>query len=173
MWDSLPTQQQDADVIRVYSDADWAGDVVERKSTSGYTVMMAGGALSWKSKKQSVVALSTAEAEYVALSYATQDVIWMRHLLGELGRLQTKSTVVMEDNQSTIAIAQNPVHHTKAKHIDIKYHHIRQAIADGTITLRYCPTAQMVADIFTKPLPADRFKTLRTKLGMVELQLID
>jgi hypothetical protein len=153
--------------LQAYSDSDWAGDKVDRKSTSGYIAMLANGPISWRSKKQSIVALSTAEAEYVSLSSAAQEVVWLRGLLNELGLTQQTPTIIYEDNQSAIAIAQNPVHHAKTKHIDIKYHHVRQTIADQTITLQYCPSNKMVADMLTKPIAAGLFVTLRTKMGLI------
>ena len=100
--------------------------------------MLGGGAVSWKSRKQTCVALSTAEAEYVALDNTTQEVIWMRQLMEDLESKLTEATMVYEDNQATISIAQNPQHHTKTKHIDIKYHFVREKVADNTIQLKYC-----------------------------------
>lgn len=91
-----------------YSDADWAGDKEDRKSTSGYIFQIAGGPVSWRSKKQDTVALSTAEAEYVALSSAAQECVWLRRLNSELGNLSEGSTTILEDNQSCIAMARNP-----------------------------------------------------------------
>ena len=107
------------------TDADWAGDVNDRKSTSGYLFMMSGAAVSWKSHKQTCVALSTAEAKYVALAGAT----WMRQLLEDLHNGQFEPTVVLEDNQSTICIAQNPQYHSNTKHIDIKYHNVTLSLS--------------------------------------------
>lgn len=91
-----------------FSDADWAGDVTDRKSTSGYVFMLSGGAVSWSSKKQKCVALSTAEAEYVALSSAAQESVWLRQLMTELGSTPDKPTLILEDNQSAIAMTKNP-----------------------------------------------------------------
>ena len=102
-----------------YSDADWAGDTDDRHSTSGNLFMMSGGPINWISKKQSVVALSTSEARYIALSSATQEVVWIQKLLSDLKYELSKPTVIMEDNQGTISIAKNPVNHGQTKHIDI------------------------------------------------------
>ena len=123
-----------------YSDADWAGDIEGRESTSGYVFCIAGGPVSWRSKKQDTVALSTAEAEYVALSSAAQECIWIKRLNSEFGNMSDGPTVIMEDNQSCIAIAKNPQHHGRSKHIDIKHHFIRELVGNKTIELRYCPT---------------------------------
>ena len=153
-----------------YSDADWAGDLDDRHSTTGNLFLMTGGPISWLSKKQAVVALSTSEAEYVALSSAIQEVVWLRKLL--ISDIQVTSrdpTLLMEDNQGAISIAKNPVAHSRTKHIDIRYHYIREAIQEAIVNISYCPTEQMVADLLTKPLPKERFKELRDAMGMVEL----
>ena len=104
-----------------FSDADWAGDVNDRKSTSGYVFLLSGGAVSWSSKKQKCVALSTAEAEYIALSSASQESIWLRQLMTELGNRPETATFIFEDNKSAIAMTNNPTFHGRAKHIDIKF----------------------------------------------------
>ena len=149
-----------------YSDADWAGDANDRRSTSGYLFMMAGAAVSWKSRKQTCVALSTAEAEYVAIAAAAQEATWMRQLLEELYHKQAKPTVLHEDNQSAIAVAQNPQSHSKMKHIDIRYHFVREKVLDNTVELRYCPTNDMLADVLTKGLTFDKFARLRELTGV-------
>ena len=101
-----------------YSDADWGGDLDSRHSTAGNLFLMAGGPISWSSKKQSVVALSTSEAEYIALCLATQEAVWIRTLLTEL-LVPVQPVMIMEDNQAAIAIAKNPVAHARTEHIDI------------------------------------------------------
>ena len=111
-----------------YSDADWAGDVGDRKSTSVYVFSIAGGPVSRRSRKQDTVTLSTAEAEYVALSSAAQECVWMRRLSTELGNPLRAPTIVKGDNQSCIAMAKNPQYHGRAKHIDIKHHFVRELV---------------------------------------------
>eukprot|EP00731_Ephydatia_muelleri_P020359 Em0013g86a len=152
-----------------FSDADWAGDLDNRHSTSGNLFVMSGGAISWLSKKQPVVALSTTEAEYVALGAATQEVVWLRRLLSDIKAAPKMPTIISEDNQGTIAIARNPVYLARTKHIDIKYHYVREALMDGVIDLVYCPTQQMTADILTKPLSRDQFETLRHEMGLKDI----
>ena len=151
-----------------YADADWAGDVDTRKSTSGYVFRIGSSTVSWSSKRQTVVALSTTEAEYVSLSYATQETVWLRKLLGSIGFDQHKSTILHEDNQSTIALIKNPKHHARTKHIDIKYHFIRQSVDTNCIEVKYCCTDNMIADIMTKSLPRPKFEKLRAMLGIVD-----
>ena len=137
-----------------YSDADWAGDVNDRKSTSGYLFMMNGAAVSWRSQKQTCVALSTAEAEYIALAAAAQEATWMRKLMKDFHESQAEPVTIYEDNQSAICIAKNPQSHHKTKHVDIKYHYVRDKVQDVTIKIQYCPTNDMIADILTKGLDA-------------------
>ena len=103
-----------------YSDADWAGDVNDRKSTSGYLFQISGGAVTWSTKKQSCVALSTAEAEYIALASAAQEAVWLRQLTAYLGYSSKMETIIYEDNQLAISMTKNPQFHGKAKHIAIK-----------------------------------------------------
>lgn len=149
-----------------YSDADWAGDVDDRHSTSGNVFLLAKGAVSWLSKKQATVALSTAEAEYVALTTATQEAIWLRRLLTDVGKPLAEPVVINEDNQGAIAMAKNPVGHARTKHIDIRYHFVREGVQDGAIILKYVATDEMIADILTKPLPKHPFEKLVIQLGM-------
>ena len=122
--------------------------------------------VSWLSKKQPLVSLSTVEAEYVALSRVTQEATWIRRLLSDFNVPQDIPTVLMEDNHGAVHIARNPVVQARTKHIDICYHYIREALIDGTIDLRHCPTQDMIADIFTKPLTKKRFENLREKVGL-------
>ena len=107
-----------------FSDADWAGDMNDRHSTTGNLFMMSGAAITWSSKKQPVVALSTTEAEYVALSAATQEAVWLSRLLSDIKAPPQTLILIKEDNQGTIAIARNPVSHSRTKHIDIKFHYV-------------------------------------------------
>ena len=122
---SLRLRKCDDELI-AYSDADWAGDKNDRHSTSGNVFMLASGSISWSSRKQAVVALSTAEAEYIALSSATQEIMWLRRLLTDLHSKPYGPTELKEDNQGAIAIAKNPVTHNRTKHIDIRHHFVRE-----------------------------------------------
>ena len=153
-----------------YTDVDWAGDPEDRHSTSGNLFLMEGGAVSWLSKRQAVVALSSSEAEYIALSTATQEATWLRRLLSDL-RVPLEPVTLMEDNQGAIAIARNPVAHTRTKHINIRYHYVREALQNGAISIQYCPTNEMVADLLTKPLPKSQFEKLRFAMGINSFNL--
>ena len=150
-----------------YSDADWAGDVKDRRSTSGNVFLLGGGAITWSSRKQSSVALSTVEAEYMALSVATQEAIWLRQLQEELGVTEAGPTLIYEDNQGAISMAKNPVFHKRTKHVQIRYHFVREAVEQGTITLEYCRTNKMLADSFIKALAREQFEKLRAGIGLV------
>lgn len=123
-------KSEDGQVVG-YSDSDYAGDPDDRHSTTGNIFLMSGGPISWYSKKQGIVTLSTAEAEYIALSTATQEAVWIRRLLSDLKVTQKHPTVLMEDNQGAIFIANNPVSHSRTKHIDVHYHYIREALSEG------------------------------------------
>lgn len=152
-----------------YSDSDWAGDLDDRKSVSGHMFKLCGAPISWRSKKQTTVALSTAEAEYIALSCATQEAVWLRQLASELNLKQSKPTVIYEDNQSAISFARNAQVQGRMKHIDIRYHFIQEKVIDGTIEIKYCSTDQMLADILTKGLSGTVFNRLRKMTGIVPI----
>eukprot|EP00253_Pinus_taeda_P010859 PITA_10859 len=123
-----------------YTDSDWAGSIDDRKSTSSYVFHMGSGAISWASKKKSIVALSTAEAEYVAATTATCQAVWMRRMLRSLGQEQAKATVIFCDNSSAIALSKNSVFHKRTKHIDTRFHYIRELVNNGEIVLEHCRT---------------------------------
>lgn len=152
-----------------FSDADWGGDHDDRKSTSGYLFQLSGAAISWRSKKQTSVALSTAEAEYIALASAAQEALWLRQLTTDLKHEPAAATVIFEDNQSTISMAKNPQFHGRSKHIAIKYHFIREQVCNNTVELQYCRTNDMIADMLTKGLHAEQFAKLRRMAGVKEM----
>ena len=129
---------KDEKPVTGFSDADWGGDPEDRHSTTGNVFVLAGGAVSWLSKKQAVVALSTSEAEYMALSLAVQEALWFRKLFTDL-QMEAKPITIKEDNQGAIALTQNPIAHSRTKHIDIRFHFIREAQEEGTINIVYCP----------------------------------
>ena len=151
-----------------YSDSDWAGDLNDRKSTSGFVFIMSGAPVSWSTKKQSCIALSTAEAEYVALSRAVQEALWLQQILTDLNCKNSKPMLLYEDNQSCIAICKNSVFHGKTKHIDIKYNFVKDHIDKKDIEVKYCSTDLMLADIFTKGLLGNKFQSLCNLIGIVD-----
>ena len=134
----------------VYADADWAGDREGCRSTSGWVVMLQGAAVSWQSKLQTIVALSTTEAEYTCVSSAAQEIVYQRQLRQDMLIVVTEPTLLFNDNSGCVALAHNPVMHKRTKHLSIKQHYIRSQIVNKQIKLMFCRTAKMVADILTK-----------------------
>lgn len=147
-------------LLEGYSDSDWAGDRDDRKSTSGYVYTLGGTAISWKSKKQAVVALSSTEAEYIGTSEAAREAIWIWRLFDDLSQhlqqQQQQPQQLYVDNQGAIKLTENPRFHERTKHIDIKYHFVQEAHEKGLINVKYVPTEDMTADIMTKALPLER-----------------
>ena len=136
------------------------------KSRSAYVFMVFGCLVSWFSKKQPTTALSSTEAELIALVESIKEATWLRTFLSEIGVEFTQPTQINQDNQACIAIALNPVHHGRVKHVDLKTNYIRENIERATVKLLYCPTELMIADILTKPLPAPQHKKLMELMGM-------
>eukprot|EP00253_Pinus_taeda_P031842 PITA_31842 len=160
---------RDADLtLHAYIDADWAGSVDERKSTSGGAFFMGSRLVSWFSKKQSSIALSTAEAEYVAAASCCTQLLWMMQTLQDYQITCTPPISILCDNTSAIRISKNPVMHSKTKHILIKYHFLREQVLEQNVKLEYVPSKEQIADILTKPLPRETFEYLRQKLGVVD-----
>jgi hypothetical protein len=151
--------------VNLYTDADWAGDTNNRKSVSGSTVFIDETLISWSSKKQAVVALSSMEAEYISLAYGLQDAIWTENISGELMNT-SKDLNIYVDNQAAIEISKQANKHSRAKHIDIKYHFIHDKLMKQEATLNYCPTSEMIAGILTKALKKKQFQRLCYKLGL-------
>jgi hypothetical protein len=149
--------------ISGYSDADWASDLDTHRSTTGYLITMNSNPISWNSKCQSTVATSTAESEYMAMYETIREMVWVNKLVSNL-TTETYTLNLFCDNQSSIHIAKNPVMHQRTKHIDIKYHFIRECIYKMNIKLNYLESKLMIADILTKPLPFPQFTELRSKL---------
>ncbi|KAJ8773038.1 hypothetical protein K2173_028215 [Erythroxylum novogranatense] len=153
-----------------YADSDLAGDVDDRKSTTGVIFFLGENPITWSSQKQKTVALSSCEAEYVAATAGVCQGIWIRRLIEELKGRKPVDVMFKVDNKSAIALAKNPVHHHKSKHIDIKARFIRDCVQKGEIELEYVCTKEQLADLFTKPLPRDRFEELRTLIGIADVR---
>uniref|UniRef100_A0A2N9I8W4 Integrase catalytic domain-containing protein n=1 Tax=Fagus sylvatica TaxID=28930 RepID=A0A2N9I8W4_FAGSY len=153
--------------LRAYSDADWAGDPTDRRSTTGYCFLLGSSLISWRSKKQSVVARSSTEAEYRALADTTSELLWLRWLLQDLGVSTSSATPIYCDNRSAIQIARNDVFHERTKHIEIDCHLVRHHLLQGSLQLVSVSSHDQLADIFTKSHPTGRFRDLVSKLQLV------
>lgn len=149
-----------------YTDSDYAGDVEDSKSTSGYVFMMSGGAVAWSSRKQPIVTLSTTEVEYVAAATCACQAIWMGRVLQEIGYEQDGEMTLFCDNTSTIKLSKNAVMHGRSKHIRVRYHFLRKLTKEGAVKLFYCSTEEQLADIMTKPLKMATFQKIREAFGM-------
>ena len=154
-----------------YTDADWAGDKVDCKSTSGACQFLGRSLVSWSSKKQNCIALSTAEAEYIVAASCATQLLWMRQTLKDYS-ITYRNVPLLCDNESAINIAENPKDHLRTKHIDIRYHFLRDHVEKGDIDIAHVGTDMQLADIFTKPLDEVRFCQLRRELGILELDNI-
>jgi hypothetical protein len=152
--------------IDVYSDADFAGDKTSRRSCTGHTAIFAGGAISWKSKLQKAVTLSTCEAELVALTAATQEAIWLSSMLDDLF-IDHEPLTIYEDNAAAIALIRDHRFSERTKHVEIKHFFLRERVATGQLRIEYIDTARNVADIFTKPLGKAVFERHRLSLGLL------
>ena len=154
------------DALIGYSDSDWAGDVVTRRSTSGYVFQFGNSTVSWSSRRQATVAKSSTEAEYVALSMATQEAVWLRRLLSDVGLQVDTATTIYEDNQGAIDLSKNPKHHNRTKHIDVSFHFTRERMAAKEIDVSYIPTEHNLADVMTKGLGKVPYEKFREWLGV-------
>jgi hypothetical protein len=154
-------------LFTTFTDADHAGCKDSGRSTGSFVVKIGTGAVSWKSKLQPIVALSTTEAEYVSAVSAGAEICWMRNLFSELGFNVTSSpSPLFIDNQSALQVAKNPEHHGRMKHLDLRYYWLRDEVEQGVISMIYCPTERMPADILTKALPLGKVKECCGMLGL-------
>lgn len=153
--------------IHVYSDADYARDTETRRSSTGYVLKLGSSTITWSSQRQKIVVLSTTEAEYVAACQAVKELTWVKRLFRNLTPT-TQTTVLHIDSQSAMRLIKNPEFHKRSKHIDVKYHFIREMYASKQFTLEYIPTNEQQADIFTKPLTKEAFQHQRDMLRVID-----
>jgi hypothetical protein len=152
--------------IEVYTDADWAGCQDDRRSTSGHCAFIGGNLVSWRSKKQNVVARSTAEAEYRVMALGVSEGVWLQRLMLELGLSENSPIMLYCDNKAAINIANNPVQHDRTKHVEIDRHFIKEKLDSGEICLPFVKTTEQLADIFTKGLHTVEFFNVICKMNM-------
>jgi hypothetical protein len=155
-------------MLHGFTDSDWMGSTVDRKSTSRYCFSLGLTTISWSSRKQGSIAESTAEAEYITASVASREVMWLRKLLSDLFIAELESTVIHCDNQSYIKLSENLVFHDSLKHIEMRYHYVRDMVQKNILSIQYVPMAEQTADILTKPLSLTKLMYFRDKLSVVE-----
>ena len=148
-----------------YTDSDYAADLVKRQSTTGFLFKLADGIISWQSRAQKAIALSATEAEYMALSDCSRQAVWIQNIFSELG-LPKKPTTICADNEGGIFIASNPVQERRTKHIDVRYHYVRDLLEQKRIDTIWVPTDDNPADMFTKNLGHIKFEKFRSMLGL-------
>ena len=151
--------------VMAMTDSDWASDSVNRRSQTGYFIKLANGVFSWQSRQQKTVALSSTEAEYMALSDCSRQVVWIKMLFKEIG-YKLGTLPVCSDNQGAIFIGSNPVTERRSKHIDIRYHYVRDLVEQKEVAIFYIPSDDNPADLFTKNLGRVKFLKFRNLLGL-------
>lgn len=159
-------RQNDSIELSIYSDASFADNKEDRKSTSGFVTLLNGTAVTWKSTKQKIVALSSTEAEHIALTESVKEAKWLSHLLDKLDVNISRPIKVLEDNESAIKLSNHSMFHSRTKHIDIRYHFVREEVHAGLINLVSRGTKDMFADCLTKPLAGAQFVKLRKLAGL-------
>ena len=152
--------------LEAYSDVDWAGSIVNRRSTFGYFTFLGGNLVTWRSKKQLLVARSRAKAEFKVMAQAIYELLWIKIIITDLGITLKEPMRLYCDNQAAINIAHNPIHHDRTKHVEIDWHFIKEKLDIGLICTPYVPSSKQLADILTKGLPSSTFYIILNKLGM-------
>jgi histone deacetylase 1/2 len=156
-------------LLSAFSDADWAGDSDDWRSTGGHAIFFGGNLIACSARKQSTVSRSSTESEYKALANATAELIWVQSVLQELGVKQNRSPVLWCDNLGATYLSSNPVFHARTKHIEVDFHFVRERVAQKKLHIQFISSKDQVADIFTKPLPLPTFQSCRRNLNLSEV----
>lgn len=162
----LTFKQDDQFEVKGYCDSDYASDLDRRRSITGYVFQVGGNTVSWRSGLQHIVALSTTEAEYMALAEATKEALWLKGITSELGFIH-KKVEIFSNSQSALCLARNSVFHERTKHIDVRLHFIRDVVADGSVVVSKIGTLENPADILTKSVPVKKFEEGRSRLRVL------
>ncbi|KAJ0544914.1 putative RNA-directed DNA polymerase [Helianthus annuus] len=153
--------------LRAFSDSDWAGCPVDRRSTGGFAIYLGSNLISWSAKKQKTVSRSSTESEYKAIADTVAELLWLKSLLHELG-LDSGAPTLWCDNLGATYLTANPVFHARTKHVEVDYHFVREQVSQGKLNVKFISTGDQIADIFTKPLPSEKFNFLRSKLQIAD-----
>ena len=162
----LKIRKTSSSLLSAFSDADWAGSVDDRRSTSGFVIFYGGNRVSWSARKQATVSRSSTEAEYKSLANATAEIIWFQSLLQELGVSQRQTPVLWCDNLGATYLSANPVFHARTKHIEIDFHFVRERVAEKALQIRFVSTNDQLADGLTKPITAQQLRRLCNDLNL-------
>ncbi len=154
----------DSRVLKAFVDADYANNLDHRRSVTGFVMFLSDGPISWTSSLQRVTAQSTSESEYIAAATCAKEIIWTRHLLREFNAPQSEPTTLFEDNRAAISLAAEDAHHKRTKHIDVRYHLLRESVTRRVLVLQHIATDEMIADLLTKPLGIFKFSKFKSQL---------